>query len=477
MTARIRGSISIFLILVLVPLYTGIYLGVGAVRYSAGRSRLLGVLNLNGNSALNRYDLTLKQNFDLFAMGDPKDELQSHLEEQYRKMILPENGTMQNVVTMKPVGYAAAYPDSSCFPRPSNMEAVLGDYMEKRAPILFSKELAKKWAGLSKQKKVSAGRREELSFLPLEESVVPVSEGEAIESYLPSLKEENKSHPRLETDHSVNTLIGVAAASKIDAMGDGTGSGSVGSEDPEQLEKKGKGLLNSFGDAAGLPLEIMEYSTHFFSCYTTGSEEKSLKDKAYRDRTLYRAEQEYLLYGLDSVNQDLRAAEAELLAIRYALNAVYAFSSPKLQGEVMSAVGPIAEATGLGAAAIGETVLALWVLMESREDVRILFQGETVPVYKTDATWRTGLDGSKRSVPSASLDWSYKDYVSLLLLRQASVPSGRRKLLTRMAKLMQAAGNEREASFDLTSCYLAVTLKAEASVMGHPVSREEEYAY
>lgn len=79
---KLRGSISIFLLMILVPLCSCIYLAVGSVRYSAGRSRMVGVMNLNGNTAKNTYSLPLKKQFDLFAMEDEGEPGREKLENQ-----------------------------------------------------------------------------------------------------------------------------------------------------------------------------------------------------------------------------------------------------------------------------------------------------------------------------------------------------------------------------------------------------------
>lgn len=65
---RVRGSISLFLILILMPLFSGTYLAIDAGRAAAARSRLAGALDLTGNAALNDYDQALKDRYGLFAM-------------------------------------------------------------------------------------------------------------------------------------------------------------------------------------------------------------------------------------------------------------------------------------------------------------------------------------------------------------------------------------------------------------------------
>ncbi len=52
----VRGSISLFLVLILMPLFSGTYLAIDAGRASAARSRLESALNLTGNAGCRRDD-------------------------------------------------------------------------------------------------------------------------------------------------------------------------------------------------------------------------------------------------------------------------------------------------------------------------------------------------------------------------------------------------------------------------------------
>ena len=55
--------------MVLLPLYTCLYLAIDSARWSAAKTKLSGAMNLTGTAALHTYDRALKDRYGLFAMG------------------------------------------------------------------------------------------------------------------------------------------------------------------------------------------------------------------------------------------------------------------------------------------------------------------------------------------------------------------------------------------------------------------------
>lgn len=484
------GSISIFLILVLVPLYTCIYLAVGSVRYSAGRSKLIGMMNLCGTSALNDYELTLKRQFDFFAMGRSESDLSQELTRYFAEMAEPEDtsGWFQNIMKTKPETVTAEYPDRGSLARPENLSATLSEYMTVRAPVLFAEEFADKAGllqGVSLQPLDADGHL--LLVTPLAEENSLTDPKEMASTYWPSLQSQSALDLSSLTgdlqSRSVSATIGPALSAKIDGMGNGIGGSGTGStdlSDPEKLKQQGKGLVQSLFSGVrteGTVLEEEEYIAHFFSCYTTPKEAMSLTDRAYSERPLYRGEWEYLLFGEDDIRADVMTFLSLLFAVRYFLNSLYSFSSAKLQGEVGASLALLDTVAPAAGVAVQEAVIALWTLAESVQDVKTLAQGGSVPLLKTDATWRTSAEGSL--VPalegSDGTDLNYQDYLRLFtFVKLVENPNG---ILTRMAKVMQSVCAAKDASFDITECYLEVRLGAGVTSVGRRIRREEVYGY
>lgn len=160
----IRGSISIFLILVMVPLFSCTYLAIDAGRTAAARSRLSAALNLTGNAALNDYDQALKDWYGLFAMGKSKDTMETELAAVFSGMIdagevaagdpsvieqyingffeglLPNGrGSYDNYINTGTKSFTVSFPADTSLARPDVLERTVTDYMKYRGPYQFAR--------------------------------------------------------------------------------------------------------------------------------------------------------------------------------------------------------------------------------------------------------------------------------------------------------------------------------------------------
>ena len=84
---KTKGSIAIFLILVLMPIYTCAYLAIDSARYSAAKAKIGGALELTSNAALADYDKTFKELYGIFVMSKSEKELTSNLVSFYSNMV------------------------------------------------------------------------------------------------------------------------------------------------------------------------------------------------------------------------------------------------------------------------------------------------------------------------------------------------------------------------------------------------------
>lgn len=466
---RINGSISVFLILVLLPLCSCFILAVSSVRYTAGRARMAGLLNLCGNAALNDYCVPLKQEFDLFSTGLSESEQQQARSAQFDRMACPEYSrtglTGENVVKVVPGSFRIHYPERYMTSRPETLEQILHSYMKVRAPILFRKELAEKIPdraapGDSKENVPAVSGSNELSL----ERLKKMAKGDDLKSLQ---KGEVKSVSGLISPGIRTRLLAQAKEEPLPDSGTETSARRVG-----------KPLLRQLSAVrTGLPVETEEYASHFFSCRTDGAEEHSLKGKSYAEREMYGAELEYLLTGSDQKQETIRRTAALLFAIRVCLNGMYAHSSPAMLEASAAAAAPLAEAVGPGAALGAEAILELWILAESSADLSKLLDGGAVPFYKTNATWRTSLSGGIRPASPSPKDLTYRDYLRLILLAKCVSSASRRAVLGRMAVLMQLVCQKQQPGFDLSRSAQQVELEASVSVLHRPIQRKEVYAY
>ena len=261
-------------------------------------------------------------------------------------------------------------------------------------------------------------------------------------------KPENLIHME---ERSISSMISPTILTKINAMGSAGEALSGVSESYETLSRQGKTLSSSISQVlknSGKNVELAEYLTHMFSCYTTDATQKTLKGRDMSSRRMYRGEWEYLLYGHDSKRANVIAAATEILAIRTFLNSLKSTTSPET--EAVAAADPVA----------GGVVAVAQIVAESLEDLRTLLSGGTVEANPTGENIRM----------------SYQDYLRAFLLLRTSTGQSSNAILLRAAKLMQISCSEEFPTFDITKCRSQVKISAAVTILGHPLRREEVYS-
>lgn len=144
-------------------------------------------------------------------------------------------------------------------------------------------------------------------------------------------------------------------------------------------------------------LYLMTYASTMFSCYTTNLKDKkeiqglesSLTNVAFTsdNNQLYRAEQEYILWGSSPENNVLYT-KASIFGIRLLLNLGYAYTGdPELKTDTYLMAAAIAGWTGFGIPIVQKVLLAVAAAAETTYDMKKLLEGESVPFYKTTGTW------------------------------------------------------------------------------------------
>lgn len=143
-----KGSISIFLILVLLPLYTCLYLAIDSARWSAAKTKLSGAMNLTGTAALHTYDRALKDRYGLFAMGLDTASMETEMGRLFSGTA--ESADQENMIHTAVKRFDLAYKDESVLARPSVLEKTITNYMKYRGPYNAAFGVAEK-VGLFRQ--------------------------------------------------------------------------------------------------------------------------------------------------------------------------------------------------------------------------------------------------------------------------------------------------------------------------------------
>lgn len=204
---------------------------------------------------------------------------------------------------------------------------------------------------------------------------------------------------------------------------------------------------------------------------------------AEKEHSLLKYQVEYLLYGNEGDLQNLEAAVEEILKIREVINFLYLLSDVKKMEEAESLAWVISAV--LFSPEIKEvvktTLLFAWSYAESVKDIRILLDGNKLPVLKTAESWNTPL--SKLASFSSCLGEytvteegiCYEDYLRFFLFKQSE-----KELLYRFMDIceMDIRMTEGNEYFQMDGCIGAVKVKANVSSgygNGYEITREYRY--
>ena len=167
---KTKGSVSIFLILVLFPIYTCAYLAIDSARYSAAKDKALGAMQLSGNAALADYDKTFKELYGIFVMSKTEEELTKNLISYYSNMVdiglsfgdtsiarelinKAFNTTFENTINTSTKSLEVQY--ESPIYETETLENSIRSFMKYRAPYNWVYGMAQKVSAFTQVDKVS----------------------------------------------------------------------------------------------------------------------------------------------------------------------------------------------------------------------------------------------------------------------------------------------------------------------------------
>ena len=142
-----------------------------------------------------------------------------------------------------------------------------------------------------------------------------------------------------------------------------------------EIKKKYSGLSSDF--------LFQEYLFERFPKYSDKKEEDSMLDYGL----------EYILCGQNSDKKNLKSVVKRLLALREGANFLYLASDPAKKTEADALAALITGAIPIPGlqAATSYALMLVWAYGESLLDLRILFSGGKVPVWKSSASWKLDL--------------------------------------------------------------------------------------
>lgn len=176
-------------------------------------------------------------------------------------------------------------------------------------------------------------------------------------------------------------------------------------------------------------------------------------------------EMEYLISGMDTEEENLKSTLGKLLMVREGMNLIYLLADSEKRQEAQILAAAITGASGLLPLTAITTffILGVWALGEAVSDLKILLNGQKVPLMKTRETWNLSLQslldmGTSGICPVQEGDQEGMDYISylkLLLLMESSV-----KKYYKMMDVIQMNIRRKQPEFLIDSCAYYVDINS-----------------
>ncbi len=442
-----KGSVTVFLALVLSLMLSLICTSVESVRMAAARTQILGSLDIGLYSLFGQYDSSLLKEYDLFFLDGSCGGGMLHMAGLYDNMksymepVLKQNSQKLSIVQGGFTGYRLATDEEG--------EAFYHQIVQYMKETLGSQGIQL----LLKQTKERQKKTKEA-----EESGNQAENGKMLESYESEMNSAAQSSQAAQEAQQQNQNGG----NNADVFGSGQGDAGAPSfsSNADQnvvnpvtvIQRIRKMGLLQLVLPPGRSVSDKKISRKTLVSGRTlqkgfGFTETLKKDTSYTSGLLYQQylmeklgnfrrpsskglgyQVEYILEGKDNDLDNLKAVAGKLLIIREGVNFAHLLSEPGKRSQAAALAAGIA-ATFLippAVSVIEKALLLCWAFGESILDVRELLDGGKVPLVKSAADWQLSLGNLSNLMDSLDTrrhsvkdGMSYEDYLQVLLLSKS----------------------------------------------------------
>lgn len=466
-----KGSITIYLALVMSVLLSVIAAGLYSLKVSTARLEMVSAVDLGLYSLFGQYDRELMEQYHLlFAdggigqetlqMGQVLNRLKAGVADNIREAEI--TGSSINGYTLATDGNGQIFKDQAV------------DYMEKTLGAhgvqLILNRAGKENEVVAAQEKIKdqSGSDEALAEYERikDENTPEVEEGETEQ---PVVDGSFINPIEVIKDIKKMGVLKLVLPSHAAASGKKINLSQVVSK--RKLEQ-GMGVISSGGSSDTLQgnLLFQEYIIKCCSNYTNNAQEGGL---AYQV--------EYILQGKDNDIENLKGVVNQLLLMRETVNVLHLMTDAAKKSQLSSTALVISTALAMPQLQpLIENVLMLcWAYGESILDVRELLAGGKTALVKDNSSWQLsienlahlgeGLDSFRRSSESG-LD--YKSYLRILLSVKNSANHAMRCM-----DVVELNLNKNERRFRLDSCIASLEAEIKMSISGQEFSISRSYGY
>ncbi len=210
----------------------------------------------------------------------------------------------------------------------------------------------------------------------------------------------------------------------------------------------GTGLCSEAVEVSGEANELVFQAYLFEKCGYYGEE---------LEKALMKYQMEYILMGKNTDWQNLEQVAKRLLLWREAANVLYILTDSAKVAEAQALAAALSAVILLPALMepVKYTILFAWAYVESLQDVKTLLSGGRVPIWKTAADWKTGIDCIKNVRGSLTQDkggsgLNYKEYLQIMLFLQDEGTRTKRAMDVMEMDIRRTPGNEE---FRMDACF------------------------
>lgn len=471
-----KGSITVFLALILSLMLSLLCTSIESVRMAAARTQILNSLDIGLFSLFGQYDQTLLKEYDLFFLdgscgGDTLNlsSVYDHME-RYIKPVLKQNSQKLSLVQGGFTGYRLATDEhGEVFYHQvvQYMKDTLGSQgIQLLLEKIRGKESALKRAE-NKGSEMKAGTTLESyesemnsaaqnSQAAQEEAQRQAEEAGngAVSGIAPEFSDGQRPAVVVNPINIIKKIMKMGVLELVLPVGKEVSDGSVVKKTLLSERKLQQGMAmpdaRSRDSTYSSQVLFMQYMTEKLGNFHK-PEVKGLKYQA-----------EYLIQGKQNDRDNLNGIAKKLLLIREGINFTHLLSdsSKRLQIEAMALAIASTFLIPPAAVVIEGALLLCWSFAESILDVRELFAGGKVPLVKTVEDWQIsltnlpylleGLDSFRRGTDDGM---SYEEYLQVLMMTQS-----REKLLERGMDMLEQSIRNRagKENFRLDSCIEAM---------------------
>lgn len=469
-----RGSITVFLALILSLVTALVCTGIESVRMAAARTQILNGADIGLYSLFGQFDREMLKDYDLFLLdgscGEGSLDLASVYDNfsSYMKPVLKQNSQKLSVVQ----GGFSAY---------RLLTDERGEPFYNQVVQYMKETLGSQGVSLLLDKMKDRKEKTEQA----EQAGQQAENGDIIENYDAEMEENNRKNEEalaeaeknpeggeLEDEDNVTAppqkvVNPISIIRRIRKMGilELVIPGNKGVYDGQVQAGT---LLSRREKQKGMPMYEPEKTDTSYTSQILFQQYlmEKLGNYSAPGQGGLKYQTEYILSGKTGDIENLKSVARRLLLIREGVNMVHLVSDGTKRAQAAGLASAIASAFLIPPATgvIEAALLLCWAFGESILDVRELFDGGKVPLVKSASDWQLSLENLPEllngldSIRRGSEDgMSYEDYLQVLLLGVS-----REEKITRAMDMIELCVREKgRKNFRMDSCIVAAEISVD----------------